>query len=181
MVATAERIGPLRVLVHAAGITRPAKPLEAIDPDEWDQVLRTNLTSTFNICRAAIPALRRAGGGSIILVSSRAGRSPFASRGVSPVATKAHYAASKAGVISITRSLALELAADNIRVNCVAPGPVRTSIMPEQALPAAAASVPLGRVARPEEVASVVRFLCSPGASYMTGAIVDVNGAQVLY
>jgi len=180
MVAAAEAQGPFKVLVHAAGITRPATRIENLDPAEWDHVLRTNLTSAFLIARAAIPALKRAGGGHIVLVSSRAGRTPFAIRGVSPVATKAHYAASKAGIISLTRALALELAADGIKVNCVAPGPVKTRIMPKESYEAAAASVPLGRMAEASEVASVVRFLCSDAASYMTGAILDVNGAQVL-
>lgn len=181
MVARAETLGPLRVVVHAVGITFPAQPVEKLPLAEWDLVLRTNLTSAFSLAQAAIPALRRAGGGNIVLISSRAGRAPFASRGVTPVATKAHYAVSKAGIISLTRSLALELAADGIRVNCVAPGPVKTRVIPQTAHASAAASVPLGRMAEPDEVASVVRFLCSTEASYMTGAIVDVNGAQVLY
>lgn len=181
MVAKAEARGPLRTVVHAVGITFPAQPVETLPLAEWELVLRTNLTSAFNLAQAAIPALRRARGGSIVLISSRAGRAPFASRGVTPVATKAHYAVSKAGIISLTRSLALELAADGIRVNCVTPGPVKTRVIPASAHASAAASVPLGRMAEPDEVASVVRFLCSSEASYMTGAIVDVNGAQVLY
>jgi len=181
MVAAAEALGPLRVIVHAAGITRPAVPVERLPAEEWELVLRTNLTSAFHLCQAGIPALRRAGGGSIVLISSRAGRAPFASRGVTPAATKAHYAASKAGIISLARSLAIELAGDGIRVNCVAPGPVRGEMMPESALPAAAASVPLGRVADPQEIGRVVRFLCSEQASFVTGHTLDVNGGQVMY
>jgi NAD(P)-dependent dehydrogenase (short-subunit alcohol dehydrogenase family) len=180
MVAAAEALGPLKVVVHAAGITFPSVPVERIPPDEWDLVLATNLTSAFHVARAAIPGLRRSGGGSIVLVASRAGRAPFASRGVVPVATKAHYAASKAALISLGRSLALELAADGIRVNCVAPGPVKTAMMPEATWPAAAASVPLGRVAEPAEIARVVRFLCSDEASYVTGHTLDCNGGQSL-
>ncbi len=181
MVAAAEALGPLRVVVHAAGITRPALRVERIAAEEWELVPQTNLTSALHLCQAAIPALRRAGGGSIVLISSRAGRSPFASRGVTPVSTKAHYAASKAGIISLTRSLALELAADGIRVNCVAPGPVKGEMLPEHLLSAAAASVPLGRVADPREIARVVFFLCSEAASFVTGQTLDVNGGQVMH
>lgn len=179
-VAVAEEAGPLRVVAHAAGITRPTRPLEHIPPAEWDTVLRVNLTGTYLLCRAAIPALRRAGGGSIVLIASRAGRSPFPARGVTPVSTKAHYAASKAGVISLARSLALELAADGIRVNAVAPGPVEGAMIPQETWPRVAASVPLGRLAGPAEIAGAVRFLCSPEADYVTGQTLNVDGGLVL-
>jgi 3-oxoacyl-[acyl-carrier protein] reductase len=178
-VAEAAAIGGLKVLVNAAGITRPSRPVEHIDPAEWDEIIRVNLTGAFLLCRAAIPEMRKAGGGAIILIGSRAGRSPFPSRGVAPVATKAHYAASKAGIISLTRSLALELASDGIRVNCVAPGPVKGAMMPPETWDAAAASVPLGRLAEAREIADAVSFLVSPAAGYITGQTLDVNGGQV--
>jgi len=179
-VAAAEALGPLRAVVHAAGITRPSRRVEEIPPEEWELIIRVNLTGAFHLAQAVIPALRRAGGGSLVLIGSRAGRAPFASRGVTPVATKAHYAAAKAGIISLTRSLALELAGDGIRVNCVAPGPVKGPMIPAAQWPAAAASVPLGRMAEPAEIAGVVRFLCSPAAGYITGQTLDVNGGQVM-
>ena len=98
--------------------------------EEWMRVISVNLTGTFMMARATIPAMLRASGGAMVLISSRAGKTGFAAMGVNPVATKAHYCASKAGVISLTKSLAMELAPYGVRVNGIAPGPFEGTMIP---------------------------------------------------
>jgi NAD(P)-dependent dehydrogenase (short-subunit alcohol dehydrogenase family) len=168
-------LGRLDILVNNAGVLRPTRA-EGIDDREWDFVLNGNLKSTFLCCRAAIPALRRAGGGSIVNLSSSAGKSVSTIGGV-------HYTAAKAGVLGLTRHLARELAADHIRVNAVCPGlidteMVRSTILPNQ-IDAYAASFPARRLGLPSEVADLVVFLASPKASYITGASCDINGGDL--
>lgn len=123
-VQAAEAVGPLQCLVHCAGITKPACSIEDMSIEEWQQVIHVDLTGTFLIAKACIPAMRRHAPASMILYASRAGKTGFAALGSNGDKTKAHYCAAKAGVISLVKSLALELAAANIRVNSVAPGPV---------------------------------------------------------
>ncbi len=179
-IETAEKLGPLRVVVHSAGITWPAKPVVDMPIEEWEKTVRVNLTGTFILMRTAIPALRRAGEAVAVLISSRAGKTGFAALAANPGATKAHYAASKAGVISLTKSLALELAPDRIRVNCVAPGPIEGAMIPRHQWEEISSRVPLGRLGKPEEIAAAVRFLCSPGAAFITGHVLDVNGGTLM-
>ncbi len=175
LVAEATRLGPLDALVHSAAITRPPVPFSEMDPAEWASVIDVNLTGAFHVARASIAALKAARG-AMVLISSRAARVGFAALDPSPAGTKPHYCASKAGVISLTRSLAVELAADRVRVNCVAPGSIEGDMIPRERWPAIAARVPLGRLGRPEEVAEACFWLCSAAASYVTGHVLDVNG-----
>ena len=167
--------GRLDILVNNAGVLRPTRA-EAIADEEWDFVVNGNLRSTFLCCRAAIPALRRAGGGSIVNMSSSAGKSVSTIGGV-------HYTAAKAGVLGLTRHLARELAFDQIRVNTVCPGLIDTemvrSTIPQQKIDAYAASCPARRLGLPGEVADLVVFLASANASYITGASCDVNGGDL--
>lgn len=168
-------LGRLDILVNNAGALTPTR-IEAISDEEWDFVIDGNLKSTFMCCRAAVAAFRRAGGGSIINMSSSAGKSVSTIGG-------AHYTAAKAAVLGLTRHLARELAADNIRVNAVCPGLIDTemvrSTIPVSAVAAYAAGFPMRRLGTPREVADLVVFLASERASYITGASCDVNGGDL--
>ncbi len=167
--------GGLDVLVNNAGVLRPTRA-EDISDEEWDFVLNGNLKSTFYCCRAAIPALRRSGRGCIVNMSSSAGKSVSTIGG-------AHYTAAKAAVLGLTRHLARELAVDDIRVNAVCPGLIDTQMVREtisrERVEAYAASFPARRLGLPSEVAELVAFLASEGASYITGASYDVNGGDL--
>jgi 3alpha(or 20beta)-hydroxysteroid dehydrogenase len=164
--ATALRHGGVDVLVNNAGIGYAA-PLEKTSRVKWDGVLATNLTGPFLGSRAVVPVMRRGGGGVIVHVSSVDGI-----RGREGLHA---YAASKAGLRGLAQSMAVELAPSGIRVNTVLPGlvptPLTSRVDPESL------DIPLGRAARPEEIAQVVAFLASPAASYVAGAEVVVDGA----
>lgn len=164
--------GPASVLVNNAGIA-PAGRFEEFTEERWNQVLAVDLTSVFHCVQSALPHLREAGGGTVVNVGSIAGehRSFTAS---------AAYAAAKGGVIAVTRQLAHELAPELIRVNCVCPGLVSTDIirrnLTDERQAALVSQIPLARLGDPAEVASVICFLASDAASYMTGVIADING-----
>lgn len=168
--------GGLDYLVNCAGIAIVATVEETSEAD-WDRVLSVNLKGVFLACKAAIPALRERGGGAIVNVASELGL-------VGGPGTPA-YCASKGGVVQLTRALAVDHAGDNIRVNCVCPGPVESPLLRamDEATPDPAAerrrvvdSTLLRRVGRPEEIAGVIRFLLSDDASNMTGAVVVADG-----
>lgn len=167
--------GRLDILVNNAGVLKPTRT-EAISDEEWDFVINGNLKSTFLCCRAAIPALRRSRGGSIINMSSSAGKSVSTIGG-------SHYTAAKAGILGLTRHLARELAADHIRVNAVCPGLINTemvrSTIPEATVKSYAAGFPALRLGQPSEVAHLVVFLASDLSSYITGASCDINGGDL--
>ena len=165
----------LAVLVHSAAITAPARPVEQIPPDEWRRLIDVNLTGAFLVAQAAIAPLRRARG-SAVMISSRAGRTGYAALNASASGTKAHYAASKAALLSLVKSLAIELAPDGVRVNAVVPGSIECAMIPRERWPELAARIPLGRLGTPDEVAEAVHWLCSPEARYVTGHALDVNG-----
>jgi 3-oxoacyl-[acyl-carrier protein] reductase len=138
---------------------------------DWDAVLHVNLKGSFVLVKAAIPALISAAPSALVLISSRAGQAGYAGFGQALSATKAHYAASKAGVNSLVKSLALELAGHGVRVNGVAPGAIATDMIHRSRWDAIAASVPLKRIGQPADVARAARFLVDTEASgYITGA-----------
>ena len=179
LVAQAQQYGRLEALVHCAAITKPACTILEMPVAEWEQVIRVNLTGAFFLAKACIPAMQEHGG-SMVLFTSRAAKTGFAALGANADKTKAHYCASKAGVISLVKSLALELAGNNIRVNSVAPGPVSGTMIPKEQIPAIAARVPLKRVGSPEDMAEGAWFLCSPAADFITGHVLDVNGGTLM-
>lgn len=174
-----ERIGPIDILVNNAGVH--FKPegrkycLEEMPMQVWQDTLFVNLTAVFLLCQIAIPHMKRARWGRIINVSSAAGRTITRTSG-------GHYSASKAGMIALTRVLALECAQYNITANTVAPGPVETALTTtlEEVRQAKIAAMPLGRYGEGREIAAAVGFLASERASYMTGAIMDVNGGTFM-
>jgi len=165
-----EELGPVEVLVANAGITRDGLVLRMSDGDFTD-VLDANLTGAFRVARRAVRGMMKARWGRIILVSSIAGR--IGQTG------QANYAASKAGLVGLGRSLAKEFASRNVTVNVVAPGPILTDMLaalPEEQQADYAEAVPLGRLGQAEEVAAAVTFLASDGAAYVTGAVLPVDG-----
>jgi 3-oxoacyl-[acyl-carrier protein] reductase len=169
--ACAAEHGSLDAIVNAAGTGRPTPFLEAND-EVWNQTLDVNLMGTVRVCREALPYLRRSTHlrGGIVNFTSQAAKTGGLLIG-------APYSAAKAAVLCLTKTLAAEFGPDGIRVNAVAPGIVDTPFL--DGVPGIrdrGAQLPLGRIGRPEEVASVVSFLLSADAAYLTGEIVDVNG-----
>ena len=172
--AAMERHGGLDVLVNAAGVIVRASGEDTTD-EQWAKIMGVNVSGTFFMCRAALRVMKTSGGGAIVNFGSIWG--DLGSAGV------AAYCASKGAVHNLTRALAMDHAADGIRVNAVCPGEVNTPMLQseraeavtDQLLTAIAATVPMGRLADPDEIARVVCFLASDDASYMTGALVSVD------
>ena len=165
-----EKLGPVEILVANAGITRDGLVLRMSDGDFTD-VIDANLTGAFRVARRAVRGMMKARWGRIILVSSIAGRVGQTGQ--------ANYAASKAGLVGLGRSLAKEFASRNVTVNVVAPGPILTDMLaalPADQQAAYAEAVPLGRLGQAEEVAAAITFLASDAASYITGAVLPVDG-----
>jgi 3-oxoacyl-[acyl-carrier protein] reductase len=170
--------GRLDILVANHGIWPPEDmPVDRMPDDQWHRTIAVNLDSVFSLVKHSVGQMKKQAGGQIVLVSSTAGQ-----RGE---AFHCDYAASKGALISMVKGLSTELARDNIRVNCVAPGWVATD-MSAGALsdpPTRArvfATIPLGRVGTPEEIAGPILFLCTPYAGFITGEIFNVNGGAVL-
>ena len=174
----AQAIGPLKAVVHSAAITAPPKPVEHTSLEEWMRVININLTGSFIVSQAAIAPLRQHRG-NLVLLSSRAGKTGFAALNSGRDGTKAHYCASKAGVISLVKSLALELS-PHVRVNAVAPGPIQGDMIPKEKWPEIAARVPLERLGTPDDIAQAVAFLLSSAAGFITGHVLDVNGGTLM-
>lgn len=175
-----ERCGRLDVLVNNAGGSHHGLPLEELSPDDWDMTLLQNLTIAAQVSRAALPLLKQSPAGSIVNVTSLAGRQHS-------LVASCDYAAAKAGLIGLTRQLALELAPARIRVNAVAPGLTATArvaarwqALPEEERRRHLHRIPLARPGKAEEIAAAIAFLASDEASYITGACLDVNGGAFM-
>lgn len=175
--AAVGRWGRLDALVNNAGGFYRIVPLEEIDEDDWDAIIRLNLRSAYACTRAVAPIMKRQRRGRIVNLASVVART-------GSIATAAHYAAAKAGILGFTKQMALELAPHGITVNAVAPGTTATARVlaarTPEATRALAAAIPLGRLAEPADIAEGVLFLASDAARHVTGAVLDVNGGQAM-
>jgi 3-oxoacyl-[acyl-carrier protein] reductase len=165
-----DEAGDLDILVNNAGLTRDGL-LARMSDEDWRTVLDTNLSSCFYTCRAVTRPMMKKRAGAIVNVSSIVG--------VHGNWGQTNYAASKAGIIGFTKSLAKELGSRNVRANVVAPGYVKTQltdVLPEEATAAMLTNTPLGRLGEPDDIAGAVRFLCSDAASFITGEVLLVDG-----
>jgi NAD(P)-dependent dehydrogenase (short-subunit alcohol dehydrogenase family) len=171
-----EEFGEVDVLVNNAGVLRRTGIL-ALEEDEWDLVLDVNLKGTYLCTRAVLPAMKEAGWGRVVNISSSAGRSVSTLGGP-------HYTTAKAAVLGFTRAVAKEMAPFGITLNAVCPGLVNTEMVNEVITDAQtrayADSFPIKRLAEPEEVAELVAFLASDRAAYITGASLDINGGDLM-
>ncbi|HEY3079050.1 MAG TPA: glucose 1-dehydrogenase [Chloroflexota bacterium] len=175
IVRTLERFGRLDVLVNNAGIC-PLATIEEVTEELFDRVIAVNLKGVFFVSQAAVPIFKEQRSGRIVNVASIGGKTG----GMMPVAP---YSATKAGVISLTKSFASYLAPYGVAVNAVAPGPATTDLTrdwPADRMAAITQAIPFKRLARPEDVAAVVGFLASERCTYVTGEIVDVNGGLLM-
>jgi len=169
-----EAMGSVDVLVNNAGITRDGLVMRMSDAD-WQAVIDVNLTATFRLCRAAIRGMMKARWGRIVNISSVVGQTGNAGQ--------VNYAASKAGMVGMSKSLAAEVASRGITVNCVAPGFIETAMtekLNEAQRAGILGAVPAGRMGAPEEIAAAVLYLASPEAGYVTGATLHVNGGMAM-
>jgi 3-oxoacyl-[acyl-carrier protein] reductase len=166
--------GEIAILVNNAGITRDNLALRMKDA-EWDEVMETNLRAVFRLSRAVMRGMMKARWGRIVNITSVVGASGNAGQ--------ANYAAAKAAVVGMTKSLARELGSRNITVNCVAPGFIDTDMtraLSEDQKKALLGQIPLGRLGTPQDVAAAVAYLASPGGDYVTGAVLHVNGGMYM-
>ncbi len=173
---TVAEYGRIDILIASAGITGPNATSWDYAVADWDRVIDVNLNGVYYTCRAVVPHMLRAGDGRIVNIASIAGKEG------NPNA--AAYSASKAGVIGLTKALGKELAATNIRVNCVAPAAVRTPLfsqMTQAQIDYMLSKIPLGRFGEIDEVASMVCWLASRECSFSTGAVFDVSGGRATY
>lgn len=173
--STIAAFGGLHIAVNNAGVPSSAQELTSMSEKAWEQVVRVDLTGTFFSLKHEIPAMKRSGGGAIVNMASAAGL--FA------IPQSPAYVASKHGVIGLTKSAAVDYAADGIRVNALAPGMTRTTKLEEVAegtpmIAAHEAQTPLGRLGTPVEIANATIWLCSDEASYVTGTVLSVDGGR---
>jgi 2-hydroxycyclohexanecarboxyl-CoA dehydrogenase len=171
------RLGPIEALVNNAGID-VIKPFVDSTEDEWDRIIAVNLKGTIACCRAVLDGMIERQSGRIVSIASDAGRVGSSGEAV--------YSATKGGVIAFTKTLAREVARQNVRVNCVCPGPTETALLgqvaaySEKLYAGLARAIPLGRTAQPHDIAPAVAFLLSDGASYITGQTLSVSGGLTM-
>ena len=173
---TVERWGPPDILVNNAGFAGPTTALETYDADAWRRIVDVNLVGTFHVCRVAVPTMRATGWGRIVNIASLAGKEG--------TPNSSAYSAAKAGVIALTKALGKELADSRVLVNAIAPAAVRTGLLDQMAASHVATMVaksPMGRLGEPEEVAELVRWLCSASCTFSTGAVFDLSGGRATY
>lgn len=169
-----DELGPLYSVVANAGITRDSLFVKS-DVDDWDEVLRTNLTGVYNTVRPVMPKLNERGEGSMVLISSVVGQQGNMGQ--------ANYAAAKAGLNGFAKTLAQEGARFNVRTNVIAPGFIETNMLahvPDKVKEKILSTVPLGRFGKPEEIAWAAAYLVSPQASFITGAVLNINGGRYM-
>ena len=175
MAQIAKDLGPVEVLVNNAGITRDAT-LHKMTPQQWDEVIRTNLTSCFNMCRLVIDSMRARGFGRIVNIGSINGQGGQYGQ--------VNYAAAKSGIHGFTKALAQEGAGKGITVNCIAPGYINTDMVravPAPVLEKIVARIPVGRLGEADEIARGVVFLCADEGGFITGSTLSINGGQHMY
>ncbi len=168
--------GPIDILVNDAGYLGPYQSFEAMDPSEWQNIIQTNLIGMMEVTRQILPPMRRAAYGRIVNLGSLAGK-----EGLPNLAA---YSAASAGVIAFTKALSREVSDTNIRVNCVAPGPIDTRMIRDlgnEVVDDMIAASPLGRLGDPAEVAGLVAWLCSEVSNFNTGAVFDISGGRARY
>jgi len=168
-------LGPVGVLINNAGITRDGV-LHKMTPERWQDVIQTNLTSCFNMCRVVIEGMRERKYGRIVNIGSINGQAGQYGQ--------VNYAAAKSGIHGFTKALAQEGAAAGITVNAIAPGYIATSMVeavPERVLEKIVARIPVGRLGEPSEIARGVAFLIDPDAGFITGSTLSINGGQHMY
>jgi acetoacetyl-CoA reductase len=168
-------LGPIEILVNNAGITRDTT-IHRMSPEQWDDVIRTNLTSCFNTARLVIEGMRERGFGRIVNIGSINGQAGQYGQ--------VNYAAAKSGIHGLTKALAQEGAAKGVTVNAIAPGYVDSDMVravPPNVLEKIVAKIPVGRLGQPEEIARGVLFLVSDNAGFVTGSTLSINGGQHMY
>jgi NAD(P)-dependent dehydrogenase (short-subunit alcohol dehydrogenase family) len=172
--AAVQEFGGLHILVNVVGGSRPGKNVVDLPLEEWDSWLRLNLTSTFLMCKAAIPAMAESGGGSIVNIASGAA--------ITGMKRNPAYVAAKGGVIALTRALALDHADQNIRANCIAPGAILTPLMKRNRKQAeidwmAGANL-VGRIGLPHDIAAMVAYLSSDDGAFVNGELIEISGGR---
>jgi acetoacetyl-CoA reductase len=168
-------LGPVEIIVNNAGITRDGV-LHRMTPEQWNEVIQTNLTSCFNMCRCVIDGMRERGFGRIINIGSI--------NGLAGQFGQTNYSAAKSGIHGFTKALAQEGAAKGITVNAITPGYIETDMVravPPNVLEKIVAKIPVGRLGQPEEIARGVAFLAADDAGFITGSTLSINGGQHMY